>query len=222
MGLLAVMDRENSGARTKFSELISAGKAIKFFCLFVFVYFLLMAVWPVLGPVYSEFYRSAGEFLFGSFGRGNVVRFSKSDNIKYDICITVFNRQNLDENGEIQGSQFYHSIHYGDYMHIAFLTALIAATPLPLKRRGWALVWALILMHAFIALKLAIIIFSLFNIALGKNTELADRNIVLAEHITTGFVIAFFIWVLVSFRSKDLVTILKRISTKKNSSYSKI
>jgi len=215
VGLLAVMDREKSSARTKFLELISARKVIKFFCLFVLIYFLLMTVWPVVGPVYSKFYQAAGGFLFGSFGRGNVVRFSQSDNIKYDICITAFNRHNLDDNGEIQASQFYHSIHYGDYMHIAFLTALIAATPLPLKRRAWSLVWALILMHVFIALKLAIVIFSLFSIALGKNAELANRNIVLAEHITTGFIIAFFIWVLVSFRSKDLVAILKKASLRK-------
>ena len=196
------MVNAKSEQQTAYSRL-NAKAVIKFLCLFVFTYGLLMAAWPVVGTVYSNFYRTAGAFLFGSFGRGNVARFSRSDKMQYDICITAFNRYSSNENGDIQASRFYHNIRYGDYIHIAFLAALVVATPLPLRRRGQALIWALVLMHAFIALKIAIIIMSLLNIAVGKNCGLADRNIELTEYIANGFIIAFLIWVLVSFRGKN-------------------
>ena len=134
------MDREKSNAQTKsLKDLISAKTAIKFFCLFVLVYGLLMAVWPVVGAVYSKFYRTAGEFLFGSFGHGGIVHFSRSENSKDVIDIIALNRYRVDENGEMSGAQLCHNIRYGDYMYITFLTALIVATPLPLRRKGWAL-----------------------------------------------------------------------------------
>jgi hypothetical protein len=199
------MDREKSSQhiKSKFSRLINIKIATKFFCLFILTYILLIAAWPVVDSAYLEFYRSAGELIFGHLGNGRVVRFSQPDNNKFDICITAFNRYNVNENGEIEATRFHHNVLYGEYIQIAFLTALIVATPLPLKRKGWALIWALILIHIFIAFKLTVIILSLFNIASGKNCKLADRNIVLMEHLTIEFIIAFFIWVFVSFRGQN-------------------
>jgi hypothetical protein len=205
------MDREKSSARTKFLGPISTKTAIKFFCLFVLVYVLLMAAWPAVGSVYSKFYRAVGEFLFGSFGRGSIVRFSQSDDNKDDIYITVFNRYRVDENGRMQGAWANHSIRYNDYIHTAFLMALIVAVPLPLRRKVWSIVYGMILIHAFVIFKLAIMILNLFSkerVALlilnsfWKNVVVIT-NEVLMRRMTTGFIIAFFIWILVSFRRED-------------------
>jgi hypothetical protein len=205
------MDREKSSAQTKSLGLISTETAIKFFCLFVLVYGLLMAAWPAVGSVYSKFYAAGGAFLFGSFGRGGIVRFSQPEDSKDNIYITALNRYRVDKNGKMSGAQLNHSIRYGDYIHIAFLTALIVATPLPLRRRGWALVWGLILMHAIVAFKLAIMILHLFSNqrvsllilnAFWKDVVVTTNQVVV-RHLTTGFIIAFFIWVLVSFRRED-------------------
>lgn len=175
------------------------------------VYGLLMAAWPAVGAVYSKFYRAEGEFLLSSFGCGGIVRFSQPEDSKDDIRITAFNRYYVYKNGEISGAQFNYSIRYGDYIHIAFLTALIVATPLPLRRRGWALVWGLILMHAIVAFKLAIIIIkflsdqrvSLWILNAFWKDVVVTTDQVVVHHLTTGFIIDFFIWVLVSFRRED-------------------
>lgn len=106
-------------------------------------------------------------------------------------------------------AQFCHNIRYGDYMNIAFLIALIAATPLPLKRKISAIIWGLILMHAIVVFKFAIMIFvgselvSLLVLsAFWKGVVFITYNVVVRNSIT-GFIIAFFIWVLVSFHHQD-------------------
>ncbi|MGD0785013.1 MAG: hypothetical protein ABR969_04295 [Sedimentisphaerales bacterium] len=205
------MDREKSSDQTKCSGLIGAKPAIKFLCLFVLIYGLLMTAWPAVGDVYSKFYRAGGKFLFGSFGRGGIVRFSQPEDSKDDICIDAFNRYHVDKNGKISGAQFRYNIRYSDYMHIAFLTALIAATPLPLRRRGWAIVWGLILMQVFVVFKVIFIVLELFSRKLVSllilnsfwKTVVVTTNQILVRDLTTGFIIAFFIWVLVSFRRED-------------------
>jgi hypothetical protein len=209
------MDREKSGSGTKSSGLISVKTAIKFFCLFVLVYGLLMAAWPAVGTVYSKFYRATGGFLFGSFGRGGIVYFSQSEDSKDDINIIALNRYRVDKNGKVIGMRLCHNIRYSDYMNMAFLTALIVATPLPLRRRGWALVWGLLLMHVLVVFKIAITILNLFSseplsllilnpfwkgVVVTANQVVADT---LTSGFITGFIIVFFIWILVSFRLED-------------------
>ena len=73
------------------------------------------------------------------------------------------------------------------------------------------IVWGLILMHVFVVFKLAIMILNLFSSEpvslLILNSFWKDvvviTNQVVVQHLTTGFIIAFFIWVLVSFRRQD-------------------
>jgi hypothetical protein len=208
---MAVMDREKSSARTKLLGPISAKAAIKFLCLSVLVYGLLMAAWPVVGAVYSKFYRAMGEVLFGSFERGGVVQFSQSEDSKDVIYIIAFNQRRVDKNGNISVMRIYHNIRYGDYMYTAFLTALIAATPLSLRRRGWALVWGLLLMHVFVVLKIAIMILELFKsepVSLLILSPLWAGVVdtvyrVITNPLTISFIITFFVWVLVTFRRGD-------------------
>jgi len=190
--------------------LISVKATIKFFCLFVLVYGLMMVAWPAIGAIYSKFYRATGEFLFGSFGSRGIVRFYQSEKNRDDIYIVAFDKNRTQGNGKVNESQS-HNIHYGDYMHISFLTALIMAVSLPLKRRIFALVWGWIFMHIFIIFKMVIIILCLFS---GKRLSLlvlspfwrdvvVTTNQVAVRDLTTSFVIAFFVWVLVSFRRED-------------------
>ncbi len=211
MGLLAIMDREKSSTRTKSLGLINTKAAIKFFCLFVLVYGLLMAAWPAVGAVYSKFYRATGEVLFSSFGHGVIVRFYQSENSRDDIHIVTFNQYRIDENGKVSEVRFHHNIRYGDYMYTAFLAALIAATPLSLRRRGRALVWGLLLMYVFVVFKIALMILELFSsepISLLILSPLWMDVVNTVCHLvtnplTTSFIITFFIWVLVSFRRGD-------------------
>jgi hypothetical protein len=206
------MDSKKSSAQRKPSGLITAGTAVKSFCLFVLVYGLLMAAWPVVGVAYSGLCQTTGAFLSGSFGHEGIIRFSRSDNSTDYMVISALNPHRTNESGQMTGAEHYYNIRYGFYMHTAFLVALIAATPLPWGRRGLALIWGLILMHAIVALRIEIMTLDLLSNNLVSLLSLdsfwkdvvVTANLVVGEYLPAGFVIAVFIWVLVSFRRCDL------------------
>jgi hypothetical protein len=205
------MDGKKACAPTETSRLITVGKVVRFFCLFVLVYGLLMAAWPAVGAVYSGLYRATGTFLFGFVPSPAVVTFSRSGGSADVICITALNRDRTNDKGEVTGGQLTHNVRYIDYMHTAFLTALIAAAPLPLRRRAWALLWGMILMHVVLILRLAALVLLLFDSKLVSlltlnpfwRETLVMVNRIFVQHLAVGFIIAFFIWVLVSFRRRD-------------------
>ncbi len=212
-----MVKQESNAACAKPQSLISAGLAIRFFCLFVIIYGLLMVAWPVTRGVYSKIYRSTGEFLFSSFGREGVVYFSQPEESRDFVKINIisFSQNSPNESGNISGTQLLHNIRYGDYMNTAFLAALTLATPLPLKRRGGAIVWGLLVMHVFVVFKIAIMLLTLFSSEpfylsilspFWKKVIIASF-VIFADHMNTGFlsgfVIAFFIWILVTFRRGD-------------------
>jgi hypothetical protein len=210
MGFMADMDRGKSSACAKTTGLFSAGKALKFFCLFVLVYGLLMAAWPATGVVYSKIYWVTGKVLFDYFRHFGIVEFAQSDD-KGEIYITAYNRYRMDRKGNMSGGKSIHKIRYGDYMYMAFLSALVIATPVSLRRRVWALVCGLLLMQVLAITKLAIVILGLFGseeVSILVLSPFWARIVVtsyqiVVNNLTTSFIIAFFIWILVVFRRAD-------------------
>ncbi len=191
--------------------MIGAKQIIKFFCLFVLVYGLLMAPWPGLRTAYSRFYRASAASLFGSFGSKGIVHFRQSGNVEYDTDVLIFNRDRVKDNGGPVVVQLGINSRYGGYMSTVFLIALVAATPIFWRRKGWAMVWGMILMHSFVSLKILISILyhfankplSLFvlNRFWTQVLFITDRWFNLT--LTFDFVVSFVIWVLVSFRRED-------------------
>lgn len=169
-----------------------------------------MAAWPLTGAVYSKIYWETGKVVFDYFKHFGIVEFSRSADGS-EICITANNRQHMDKRGNMSGGKSVHKIRYRDYMYIAFLAALITATPVPLGRRGWALLWGLLLMQVWAIIKLVIVILGLFSsepvsiLVLSQfcRNVVAAANDVVVNNPTTSFIIAFFIWVLVTFRRQD-------------------
>lgn len=183
-----------------------------FLCVFAVVYGLLMALWPVWRGVYSQLYSSAAALLFESPGSRAVVHFHRSRNTGDEVKITFYDRKRVDRLGRpIPLLRIAHDIRYGGYIYLAFLAALILATPIPWRRKAWALLWGLILMHVFMAVRLGILILHLLSseqvslLALNwfwKETLLLSVQ-VFTINILPGFVVAIVIWVLVSFRRGD-------------------
>jgi hypothetical protein len=98
----------------------------------------------------------------------------------------------------------------GGYIYIMFVVALIVATPISVKRKLWALLWGLILIHFFIVLKLAVRIVDIFNreplglFVIGPFWEMGFYFLYfLMMNLTFGFVVSTFIWILVTFRRED-------------------
>jgi len=180
-----------------------------------------MAAWSVVGGGYSKFYRATGELLFGSFKDGGVVRFSQSADNKDNTNIIAYNRFCTDKNGEMSRNGYYHNTRTGDYMYTVFLAALILAAPLSLKRKVRAIVLGFILMQVFVIFHIAIIVIKLLSdapvsllILTPRWKDTAAAALIISNHVTTGFIVAFFIWILVSFRQQNWAEFVIQKKTK--------
>ncbi len=210
------MDDTTSNAKTRSFKLIQAKQLIKFFCLFAIFYGLLMTPWPGFGKAYSKLYLAGASVLFKSFGSKGVVQFNQSDDAEYDINVGLYNRDHVDKNGHVTVFQTSHTSRQDGYMYMTFMTALILASPIPWKRKVWALLLGLILIHGFIALKLAIRLlyaFSIKPLSLFALSPFWQRILAIAHqqfivNVAFGFVVSIFIWILVSFRREDWSRIL--------------
>jgi hypothetical protein len=200
-----------------------AKRAGSFLGIFAIAYGLLMALWPVWGPAYSRVYSIGATLLFESVGTRAVVRFHQPADAGDEIKITFYDRQRVDALGRpIPLLRIAHDIRYGVYIYVAFLMALILATPIPWRRRGWTLLWGLILIHAFMAFRLSLLIVQLLN---SKQVALLALNWpwrkllllnvqVFTINILPSFVVSILLWVLLSFRREDWA----RLMTPQNAS----
>ena len=192
-------------------KLITPKGIIRFFCLFLLAFGLLMAPWPQLGRAYTRFYSAGAAFLFGSFGSTGIVTFEPLHDSEYDLHVTLYNQARLAPDGDITRIRTRHSSRHAGYMYAAFLTALILATPIPARRKGWALLLGIILIHGLVAAQLAIRILhafhnrplSMFVLNTFCKRVLSIAHQAFAVNVTFGFVFCVFIWILVSFRRRD-------------------
>jgi len=209
-------DTKSKSSRTH-SKLIDAKGVIRFFCLFLLFYGLLIAPWPGLPAAYTKSYRAAAGFLFKSFGSKGVVRFHQQTDDKSKIKILFYRRDRVYPDGQmIPLGSIGHSSRLGGYIPTAFTFALIMATPISWRRRGRALFWGMILIHVFLVSKLAIWVLYGFNheqISLLVLSPFWKRVLsltvnVFLRNLTFRLIVSFFIWILVTFRRKDWPRIL--------------
>ena len=197
-------------------KLIAPKGAIRFFCLFMLVFGLLMAPWPRLGRAYTKFYSAGASFLFGSIGSTGTVTFEPLDDSEHDMNITLYNRARPAPDGGIARIRTRHNSRHAGYMYAAFLAALILATPVPAGRKGWALFLGMILIHGLAALQLGLRIFhafhnrplSMFVLSTFSKRILSISHQAFAVNVTFGFVVCVFIWILVCFGRSDWARII--------------
>jgi hypothetical protein len=198
--------------------LIRTRHIIGFFCIFVLIYVPLIIPWLGLASSYSKLYSAGAAFLFKPLVPEGSIRFDSTSNAENDIRITFYNLNLIRPDGKAFFTHGNISSFYGGYIYIAFMAALVIATPISLKRRLWALFIGIILIHGFIFFKLAIWIIYGFNreplslLVLSpfwKQILLLTIEVV-ASNVTFGFIVCVFVWLLVSFRREDWVKILPR------------
>jgi hypothetical protein len=188
-------------------------QAIISFFVFIFIYGLAMIPWPGLDAAYSRVYRTGSTFLSEALGTGDYVRFHPSNNIERDIKIIFFNPDQQPFKAVAISSR------NSGYIYMAFIAALILATPVSWKRRGLALFWGMIAMHCFLALKMAILILYVFSHAQHSPIVFGPfwkRLLFLAHqaflnNMVFCLIVSVFIWMAVSFRREDLNTLLLRL-----------
>jgi hypothetical protein len=213
---LAAMGNKTSSRNATYIKLITPKGAIRFFCLFVLIFGLLMAPWQRLGRAYRKFYIVGASFLFGSIGSTGMVTFEALSDSENDMNVTLYNRARLAPDGGIARIQTRHSSRHAGYMYVVFLSALILATPIPPRRKVWALFSGMILIHGLVALKLALRIFhafhnqplSMLSMSTFSKRVLSIAHQAFAVNVTFGFVVCVFIWILVCFRRRDWAMII--------------
>jgi len=183
---------------------------------FALIYGLLIAPWPGARPLYAGYFRGLGQLVLGDNGGRRLLRFEPLDDpghkwpANFDTAIILANRDLLDAHG--QGKRFMLTVDAWQmgWIPTAFLAGLTLATPIPWRRRLWALCWGWLWVQGFVVLTLGIFVWNestrvgLVTLTpLGK--EIANRLEELAlAPVGPSFFVAALIWILVTFRRQDL------------------
>ncbi len=174
------------------------------------VYGVLMGLWPVVCGGYRELFRTWGESFFGALGSIRFEGLPQAEGMD-DTKIFVKSRESS------KWTWMKVSTRHVGYTSTAVVVGLILASPIPWSRRARALIWGLLLVHGFIALRLGVLI--VYVMSLGGRDSLAlpptlwnlsvDRGVV---SISTGQAFSYIgpvvIWLLVALRREDLDMIM--------------
>ncbi len=185
-----------------------------FFCRLLVIYGLLVIPWPGIKAAYAALYSGSGNLFFGSLVSGGSVRFHPMSppKGKFDTHIHLVNLRSAAKETVITSSRI------PGYLPTAFLVSLVLATPLPWRRRLWALLCGLLLVNAGVVCKLFVTVlhrFSSTGLSLLAPAPLWKKLLRLANDFAEGDVVMLlmlpvFIWILVSFRGDDIRMIVDR------------
>ena len=186
---------------------------VGFFLRLFVIYGLLAVPWPWVTDAYTSLYHGVGNAWFGSFGSDGVVRFVEPADAEapHDTKIVIRNRKS-----QVFGSTT-HNARVMGWLPTIETVALILATPLPWARRRIALLWGLLLVHAFIWLRLEVVLLHWFTgdqpWCIYRPPPLIDALLEQAMVIgvispTPSLVVPLLIWMAATFRRGDLKRLL--------------
>lgn len=201
---------------------------LRFLLIFSVVYAVLITPQTKIGQAYAAFIRIDGQLLFGNFGKKGAVKFEpnfeEKNKWEYRNKLFLVNRQQL-EKSQRTGSEYkmakVYSSWYYNYLFVALLIALIAATPMTIKRKLWALFWGLVLIHIYINFGIYIMLLFKFNAhpyldvvnlsGFGKSIVEFIYPIVMVNP-GTGIFVAVIVWLIVCFRKNDLSNLIDKLT----------
>ena len=190
-----------------------AKAAVGFAVRLLFFYGLLVFPRPLVGPYYAAFFRESANGLVGPTREGVVIRFRPmvTDARGRDVQLVI------QQSGSTRFWTTPISSRMQGYLPTVELLALVLATPIPWKRRIRATIAGLLVVHAFIALRIfSAIAYSLATAKLGYFSDFSPfwRDVVfkIDEILTTvpstTFVAPVFIWIIVTIRRDDLLALV--------------
>ncbi len=180
---------------------------VGFFLRLFLLYGFLVIPWSVVKACYGSFYRVAATDIFGSLIPGGTVRYERMSEPRggYDTHIFYMNTRTGAWQTAVASSRD------PAYFQTIFLISLVLATPVPWRRRGWALVAGLALVQGFIFLKVFVTLlygFSRPQVAVLDPAPLlrlwlSAANRILVADLVALLLVPVFIWMLVTFRATD-------------------
>ncbi len=181
---------------------------------FALVYGLLIAPWPGFNAVYGKYFRALGQTVFAREGKRRILHFEAVPEELHhalDTRIALANRDHLDPQG--RGPVHYLELDARSvgWVPTALLIALVLATPIPWRRRGWSVFLALLAVHGLILFSLAVYIWNhsteIFLLALHPfwKQVAGDCEETLITQMGPSFVFPVLIWLVVTLRTEDFI-----------------
>ena len=187
---------------------------VRFLWQFALIFVLLILPWPGWDQLYAQYFRGLGEMVFSRDEGQRLVRFRPSppeqNSAALTTRMTLGNRDLMDANGKGRGEIVDLDTRSIGWVPTALTAALILATPIRWRRRGWALVWGMLLIHAFILFSLQTWIWnqepglSLLTLPPFLKQIVDDLQYTLITQLGASFSVPVIIWLLVTFRREDL------------------
>jgi len=184
---------------------------------FVVIFGLLIFPWPGWNDIYGGYFRALGQAAFGSQDEQRIVRFEphhlQHGSESLNTQLTVQNRALLDSGGNGPTTETPLDTRSIGWLPTALTLALILATPVPWRQRGWAVVWGMLLVQVFILFSLQIEIWywwyepptiSSVHLSPFCLSILDNLRYTLITQIGASFSVPILIWILVTIRREDL------------------
>lgn len=191
--------------------MINKKKIIVSASVFIVVYTLLLLPQINTNRVYAELFCRLGNRLFEDFPRGGFVRLSiQTDRGKNDIALFL-SKSDWKKDGQLIGVTADKASDRIGYLITAFFFALAVATPVNWKRKLVVVSLGLLLMTAFVMLKLYIIILQAYTLVdwFGLYQEAAEKERIqfwynnFAAPATYGYSYAVIVWLALSIGRKE-------------------
>ena len=183
------------------------------FVLFIVIFGLLVTPWPGWNGIYSGYFRALGRAVLGHTEGQKVVLFEPQQMqhgfSSLDSEMTLGNRALSDGSGHAKAKAITLDTRSIGWMPTALTIALILATPVPWRQRAWALVWGLLLVHAFILFSLQVWIWdesselALMSIPPYLQRVLDEMEYTLITQLGASFSVPILIWILVTFQREN-------------------
>lgn len=195
----------------------ASASILRFLLVLLATYALMMALWISIAGVYRDGFSLAANAMFGWFGSDGSVRFSPMEAagaMDMDVEATLVNHR-TGARGRMPVSSRLLA-----YVPMSIALALTLATPIGMRQRLRKAVWAMIWVHAYIALRVWIMLLAAFadqpplaTISLGPPALAALRfaSDLLATSLTGCYLGPLFIWIAVTFRGRALAEISDRL-----------
>ncbi|MCP4590790.1 MAG: hypothetical protein GY842_08595 [bacterium] len=187
----------------------------------VLAFGLLLIPWPGLADGYAAMFRSVEQVLLGSVWPRGGAEFARLEigalpqgyplppNVHMlDTVIRLHNRP-----ARLTGYAFNSSRQVG-YLSTITLVALVIATPLPWRRKRWALLWGLLFVYAYAFIRVGVYIGNNFSgtappsLYVMTASSKGVLDYVARSILPAGtFVVPLVVWILVTFRRADLATL---------------
>jgi hypothetical protein len=178
---------------------------------FAVIFGLLIAPWRGWNEAYSHYFQSLYGFLFnwGQTNRVVTLQPSPPSYAPLDTQVILANASLVDSagRGPIRRTEF-DSRSIG-WVPTALTLALVAATPIPWRRRLAALAGGMVLIHLFIFFSLQSWIWnnsvqlSLLTLSAFWQRAVDELDYLLMNQLGASFTVPVVIWILVTFRRQD-------------------